>query len=417
MTPPHGSPPGTTWFLRDQAELDTLVAALTRDLSPGRRVRLWSAGCSTGQEPYGLAMALLDAGLQPQILATDLRPLALAEASAGRYSARAAAPLPPAWRARYTVAEKAGAVRMHPSLSARLRFEQHDIESGAEPPSGSGPFDAIVCRNVLIYIERPAAVAIVARLATYLRPGGYLLLSAAERPLAWLSGLLCEDPDFKDSVLLRRAPAVGDSDAGLPAVTTGSSKPPAAAQRPPAGRPSTVSDRSLGRGSSRLSDPAIPLLSGRESRRDSGPNSALHSGREIDLATVSSLLQRGEFAAALPLLDALAAREDTQAVAYLLRGLALKHTGRLSESAVALRGACYLSASDAWMAPYQLGLVLEQLGLPVEAVEAYRHALSVLRAGGRSGLPAGWPVEEALPATITEACLARLQALSRRGPF
>lgn len=417
MTPPHGSPPGTTWFLRDQAELDTLVAALTRDLSPGRRVRLWSAGCSTGQEPYSLAMALLDAGLQPQILATDLRPLALAEASAGRYSARAAAPLPPAWRARYTVAEKAGAVRMHPSLSARLRFEQHDIESGAEPPSGSGPFDAIVCRNVLIYIERPAAVAIVARLATYLRPGGYLLLSAAERPLAWLSGLLCEDPDFKDSVLLRRAPAVGDSDAGLPAVTTGSSKPPAAAQRPPAGRPSTVSDRSLGRGSSRLSDPAIPLLSGRESRRDSGPNSALHGGREIDLATVSSLLQRGEFAAALPLLDALAAREDTQAVAYLLRGLALKHTGRLSESAVALRGACYLSASDAWMAPYQLGLVLEQLGLPVEAVEAYRHALSVLRAGGRSGLPAGWPVEEALPATITEACLARLQALSRRGPF
>lgn len=416
MTPPHGSPPGTTWFLRDQAELDTLVAALTRDLQPGRRVRLWSAGCSTGQEPYSLAMALLDAGLQPQILATDLRPLALAEASAGRYSARAAASLPPAWRARYTVEEKAGAVRMHPSLSARLRFEQHDIESGAEPPSGSGPFDAIVCRNVLIYIERPAAVAIVARLATYLRPGGYLLLSAAERPLAWLSGLLCEDPDFKDSVLLRRALAAGDSDAGLPAVPTGSSKPPAAAQRPPAVRPGTISDRAFGRGSARLSDPAIPRLSGRDSSRDSGPQSALNSGRGIDLATVSALVQRGEFAAALPLLDALAAREDTQAVAYLLRGLALKHTGRLSESAVALRGACYLSASDAWMAPYQLGLVLEQLGLPSEAIDAYRHALSVLRVGGRSGLPAGWPVEEALPATITEACLARLQALSRRGP-
>lgn len=413
MTPPPGSPPGTTWFLRDQAELDTLVAALTRDLQPGRRVRLWSAGCSTGQEPYSLAMALLDAGLQPQILATDLRPEALAEASAGRYSARAAAPLPPAWRARYTVAEKAGAVRMHPSLSARLRFEPHDIESGAEPPSGSGPFDAIVCRNVLIYIDRPVAVAIVARLATYLRPGGYLLLSAAERPLAWLSGLLCEDPDFKDSVLLRRAPAVGDSDAGLPAVTTGSSKPPAAAQRPPAARPGTTSDRAFGRGSSRLSDPAIPLLSG----RDSGPHSTLNSARGIDVATVSALVQRGEFAAALPLLDALTAREDTQAVAYLLRGLALKHTGRLSESAVALRGACYLSASDAWMAPYQLGLVLEQLAQPIEAVEAYRHALSVLRAGGRSGLPAGWPVEEALPATITEACLARLQALGRRGPF
>ena len=62
-------------------------------------------------------------------------------------------------------------------------------------------FDAIVCRNVLIYIDRPVAVAIVARLATYLRPG----LPAAQRrraALAWLSGLLCEDPDFKDSVLL-----------------------------------------------------------------------------------------------------------------------------------------------------------------------------------------------------------------------
>ena len=93
MTPPPGSPPGTTWFLRDQAELDTLVAALTRDLQPGRRVRLWSAGCSTGQEPYSLAMALLDAGLQPQILATDLRPEALAEASAGRYSRARRCPL------------------------------------------------------------------------------------------------------------------------------------------------------------------------------------------------------------------------------------------------------------------------------------------------------------------------------------
>ncbi|PSM31117.1 hypothetical protein BVG81_007055, partial [Haliangium sp. UPWRP_2] len=175
-------------------------------------------------------------------------------------------------------------------------------------------------------------------------------------------------------MLLRRAPAVGDSDAGLPAVTTGSSKPPAAAQRPPAARPGTTSDRAFGRGSSRLSDPAIPLLSG----RDSGPHSTLNSARGIDVATVSALVQRGEFAAALPLLDALTAREDTQAVAYLLRGLALKHTGRLSESAVALRGACYLSASDAWMAPYQLGLVLEQLAQPIEAVEAYRHALSVL---------------------------------------
>lgn len=383
MSPQSESPPGTTWFLRDRGELEALVAALVRDRPPARRVRLWSVGCSTGQEPYGLAMALLDAGLLPQVLATDIRPEALSVAQAGCYSARAVSVLPTAWLQRYTVPGKAGEVVMHPAVLSCLRFVLHDIASSDDAPLAWGPFDAVVCRNVLIYFERDTAVALVGRLLAACRPDGYLLLSAAERPLAWQCGRVREDADFKDSVLLRPAPADRD--------------------------PALASSPSLSPISS-LSVPPVPA-SGSSLRRSGAEGWSLAA----ELAEAASLLHRGEFAAALARLDAVIARDATVAQAYLLRGLALKHSGRPHEAAAALRGARYLSADEAWMAPYQLGLVLEGLGQPVEAGEAYRHALAVLRAGGRSGLPAGWPAEEVLPATLIEACQARLRALGLRG--
>lgn len=370
------NPPGTTWFLRDRAELEALVAALSRSGSPSRQVRLWSVGCSTGQEPYGLAMALLDAGLQPLILASDISEEALATAQAARYSTAAVSVLPLAWRQRYTTQVTPQLVAINPAVKARVSFLLHDVARASIPPDGWGRFDAVVCRNVLIYIERSEAVAIIKRLVEACVSDGYLLLSAAERPLAWLTARLREDEVCKDTVLLRRL--------------AGGGSPGPESPRPPAA-PGTAA--------------VLPVPSGAGQTCESLAEAAA-------LVEATAQLHRGDFAQTLAIVDAVLAREPLQAVAQLLRGLSLKHTGQALAAVAALRRARFLFGDESWLAPYQLGVVLDQLGQPSEAAEAYRHALAVIRAGGRSGLAEEGQAEAALLRTVAETCQARLRALS-----
>ncbi len=185
--------------------LAALLAPLPRPLA------LWSAGCATGEEPYGLAIALLEAGRAgrgDRILATDLSARALARARAGRYGARALRHLPPALAARWLVAGDGGAgageppgggaARVDDRVRALVEFERHGL---LEPPPGGG-FDAVVCRNVLIYFERPAAVAALARLLGSVRPGGFLVTGPVELALA--AGLAAEAVEVGGATLLRR---------------------------------------------------------------------------------------------------------------------------------------------------------------------------------------------------------------------
>ncbi|MBL9008518.1 MAG: methyltransferase domain-containing protein [Myxococcales bacterium] len=371
------SPPGTTWFLRDQAEIDALVAALQRDHAASRPLRIWSAGCSTGQEPYGLVMALLSAGLSPHVLATDVRPEALAVASAARYSTRVISVLPAAWRQRYVTALSDDEVILRPAVTSRVQFYEHDIASTHDLPFGWGPFDAVVCRNVLIYFDRSDAIAIATRLATACRPGGYLLLSAAERPLAWPSALVRPDDDFQDSALLRRV-LTPSTEPRPPRTVKESVRPPATVQDlvPPALAPPEAGDR--------------------------------------ELAQASALVHQGDFAAAQGLVDKVLARDPLSAPAHLLRGLSLKQAGQLHEAAAALRRSRLLFDNEAWLPPYQLAILLEQLGQPREAAEAYRHTLAVIRSGARSGIP-GEGHEDTLLTTVAETCQARLQRLAGQG--
>ena len=97
----------------------------------------------------------------------------------------------------------------------------------------------------------------------------------------------------------------------------------------------------------------------------------------------------------------------------LSRGLALKQTGNLRDAATAFRAARFLDA-ETWLAPYQLGLCLEALGDADDACEAYRHAMSVLERGGRSGLGGLGDDIETLRLSISSACRSRLQTLARQ---
>jgi len=158
--------------LRD--ELAILVSAQTR------RVRVWSAGCSTGEEAYCIAM-LLSAGLDQvadkKILATDLDTRVLQTAREGIYPVAKLQEIDPQYQRFWTRSDNQGAARFTDALRSLITFNQLNL-LGNWP--FRGPFDFIFCRNVLIYFDAPTKRALIDRYAAMLRPGGVLYLGHSE---------------------------------------------------------------------------------------------------------------------------------------------------------------------------------------------------------------------------------------------
>jgi chemotaxis protein methyltransferase CheR len=173
----------TTSFLREASHFQYLRTAVLPAL-PGP-IRIWSAGCSTGEEPYTLAMLLAETlGDAPsrdvRILATDISHRALQAAQRGVYPAAAMADVPPAWLERYwhhsaapggDVYEAGSTIRRLVSL-ARLNLMEH------WPMSGQ--FDLILCRNVMIYFDKGTQQRLIDRFHALLKPGGHLFVGHSE---------------------------------------------------------------------------------------------------------------------------------------------------------------------------------------------------------------------------------------------
>lgn len=177
-----------TDFFREPRHFDHLRDAVLPTLRAGgrRRIRAWSAACSTGAEPYTMAM-VIDAfaaqhgGPEYAILATDLDTEVLEVAQRGIYPAALMAPVPPAMRQRYVLtarAAKRADVRIVPALRTAISFAQHNLMD--ERYDVGEAMDLIFCRNVLIYFDKPTQEKVVRRLADCLRPGGYLFLGHSE---------------------------------------------------------------------------------------------------------------------------------------------------------------------------------------------------------------------------------------------
>jgi chemotaxis protein methyltransferase CheR len=145
-----------------------------------RSLRVWSAGCATGEEPYSIAMALYESLESPEawdikILATDISRAALLQAERGVYSPRQLAGLPPArLEAHFTLAD--GQYLVKPRIRNLLSFAPFNLVNQVYP----GRFDCIFCMNVLIYFSEPQRTAIIERFQDYLEPGGFLFLGHAE---------------------------------------------------------------------------------------------------------------------------------------------------------------------------------------------------------------------------------------------
>lgn len=160
-----------------------------------RAVRIWSAGCSSGEEAYTLAMTLREAlgptiGWDLRILASDIDTDVLARAAAGIYSLEQADPIPKPLLIRYFLrgtGANAGRVQVRREVRAMVTFRR--INFLDDPWPIRARFDAIFCRNVLIYFDRPTQQRILERLVAHLKEEGLLFLGHSESVHGLLSGL------------------------------------------------------------------------------------------------------------------------------------------------------------------------------------------------------------------------------------
>ncbi len=151
-----------------------------------KRLRLWSAACSIGAEPYTMAMVLQDfadttPGIDYRILATDLSTDVLQAARRGVYPRDMVQPVPEDVQRRYVMISRdaaRGEVRIHPRLRAAIGFARMNLMDSAYKVGE--PMHMIFCRNVLIYFDKPTQAKVLSRLCDCLIPGGYLYVGHSE---------------------------------------------------------------------------------------------------------------------------------------------------------------------------------------------------------------------------------------------
>lgn len=174
-----------TRFFRNTAHIDTFEHYVIPDLVKAKKgsgnntIKIWSAGCSTGEEPYTLAMVLqekLPPGFDYQITASDISLKSLMIAKEGVYpEARIGDSVPPEFLNKY-FEKREGNFRIKDELKKHIRFDYHNLKFD----SGAKQLDVIFCRNVLIYFDLPAQKEVIDRFYAALAPHAFLFIGHSE---------------------------------------------------------------------------------------------------------------------------------------------------------------------------------------------------------------------------------------------
>jgi chemotaxis protein methyltransferase CheR len=182
-----------THFFRDQSQLESVVKFLEQAgrESPERNLQIWSAGCSTGEEPHTLAILCRIHGLRTSILATDVNPAVLSEGRRGVYAAWSLRHVEAPVVAQFFVPTADGEFAVIEDVRAQVQFAEQNLTAGDPPLPRESPagWDLILCRNVLIYYALAERRAIVERLARAMRPGGVLFLGSSELARDYVRGV------------------------------------------------------------------------------------------------------------------------------------------------------------------------------------------------------------------------------------
>jgi chemotaxis protein methyltransferase CheR len=174
-----------TSFLRERAHFEVLAHAAREEFPNIRTLEIWSAACSSGEEPYSISMCLANAlrqagGKAFRVLATDISTRVLALAKRAVYSAERFRELPEAWRRAYLLrgeGECRGFYKIKPEIAQTVEFKRLNL---IEPFQDQRVFHVIFCRNVMMYFDKPTQQDIVRRLSRRLELGGYLFVGHSE---------------------------------------------------------------------------------------------------------------------------------------------------------------------------------------------------------------------------------------------
>lgn len=167
-----------TYFFREPQHFDFLRQDLIPGRDKGRPFRIWSAACSSGEEPYSIAMLLAAhiADANWEVMGTDISTRVLDSARVGLYDSARTRHIPAEYLRRFClkgVGPQEGKILIARSIRDKVQFQQVNLN---EPLPGLGQFDVILLRNVMIYFSTATKAQIVARLIGHLRPGGHLLI-------------------------------------------------------------------------------------------------------------------------------------------------------------------------------------------------------------------------------------------------
>lgn len=351
---------GETHFFRIHPQVEAIRRLVLPDLlarhGGNRRLRILSAGCSTGEEPYSLAIIVDEMlpkrdGWDITILGTDIDREALdraREASYGEWSFRG---VPDEIRRR-CFRREANRFRLHDHIRDMVRFEYLNLADDAEMerPLMREGFDLILCRNVLIYFPASIAMQVVARLERKLMPCGWLLTGHAEAPMVVFRELLDAYEQPETVVFRKRASGAPLRSDFVPPDAVA----PALPERPqPAATPDT-SDRAA----------TIARLQVEAEDNPLDPSPLLLAARLLAAAT--------QYEAAEQTVRSALDRDELDSGAHYVHGLVLDGLGRSRDALDALRRAVYLDPGNA-LAHFSMAVALDRLGQRARAADVLAH--------------------------------------------
>ncbi|MBI5870554.1 MAG: tetratricopeptide repeat protein [Actinobacteria bacterium] len=362
-----------TQFFRNQPQFDALrkyvIPEIVRRKADGyRSLRFWSAGCSTGQEPYSLAMSLLDVLPDPdswniQILGTDLSESALATAQRGWYAERRLNGMDRLHREKY-FRQSDGGYRVVEPVRRMVHFVRHNMVTDPLPISIFGTCDIVFCRNVIIYFTHETAKYVIEHFFDILNPGGYLFLGHSET--LWKMSAKYSLVEMGDAFIYNKP---------LPRSLEGRRFIPDRRLRDAPLPPGVTADRRLSeeRRDARseadlIDDPQAEPVTAEDGQERTDPL--------VSKARTSIDLGENDKAVEL-LLDAIKRNGDT-AEAHFLLGIAYERKNDLEMAAESFRRTIYCDNTHG-LAYFHLANTLERLGSFKGAVKEYRNAVKALK--------------------------------------
>ncbi len=364
---------GETYFFRDKNTFDTLqeivFPELLRARLQERRLRVWSAGCSTGEEPYSLAILLhrLIPSLPDwniTILATDINLEALGKARAGIYGEWSFRGTPPWVRSNYFGKARCGRYEIAPSIKEMVSFSYLNLAEDAYPSlvNNTNAVDLILCRNVLMYFSSGRAKRVVEKLYRALVEGGWLMVSASELSQSLFAKFTTVN--WPGIISYRKEPrneaGVADAAVSCGLAETEAPRPTLAVTAFPTLPPETEAERAAG-------------------QTDGGDSPPIPESPEVGSSQTSyecawALYQQGRYVEARASLEQSASEEGGEAARLALLARVCANEGRLPEAL----GWCARAIACNKLHPgyhYLRAAILQEQGEANEAAASLRRAV------------------------------------------